>query len=90
MAVRAYIRDVLDEVTVAQVRTGELPLVVTSQSERRDAWLPRIKLDLKQGVPGRGGRHRAGRGGAASPVLFRAPIASAAGPTSACSAETSD
>jgi Rrf2 family protein len=94
VAVRAYIRDVLDEVTVAQVCRGELPLVVTSQSEQPDAWLPRIKLDLKQGpqlgVPGRGGRQGAGRGGAAGPVLFRAPIASAAGPTSARRAKTSD
>jgi Rrf2 family protein len=85
VAVRAYIRDVLDGVTVAQICRGELPLVVTSQSERPDAWLPRIKLDLKQGpqlgVPGRGGRQGAGRGSAAGAVLFRAPIASAPAPT---------
>ena len=85
VAVRAYIRDVLDEVTVADVCRGELPEVVTRQSERSEAWLPRIKLDLQQGpklgVPGRGGRHGLGRGSAAGSTLFRAPAASAARPT---------
>lgn len=94
VAVRAYIRDVLDEVSVAEVCRGELPPVVTRQSGRSDAWVPRIKLDPKQGpqlgVPGRGGRHGAGRSGASGPVLARAPIASGAGPTSAWRPETSD
>ncbi len=94
VAVRAYIRDVLDEVSVAQVCRGELPPVVTRQSGRSDAWMPRIKLDPKQGpklgVPGRGGRHTAVRGGAPGPALARAPLASGAGPTSAWRPETSD
>jgi Rrf2 family protein len=84
VAVRAYIRDVLDEVSVAQIGSGDLPPVVTSQVARPDAWAPRIKLDPKQGpqlgVPGRGGRHRGARGGLAGPILARAPAASGALP----------
>lgn len=94
VAQRAYIRDVLDEVSVADVCRGELPAVVTRQSERPEAWLPRIKLDLKQGphlgVPGRGGRHGLGRGSTAGPTLFRAPAGIASGPTSIRGPETSD
>jgi Rrf2 family protein len=84
VAVRAYIRDVLDEVTVAEVCRGELPPVVTTQAERPDAWLPRIKVDLNQvprlGVPGRGGRPGANHGGASGPELVRAPSGGAPGP----------
>ncbi len=58
VAVRAGIRDVLDEVTVAQVAGGDLPDVVRQRLLRPDAWLPRVKLDPAQspcaGVPGRG------------------------------------
>ncbi len=94
VAVRAYIRDVLDEVSVAEVCRGELPPVVTRQSERIDAWVPRIKVDPKQGpqlgVPGQGGRQGPGRGGASGRMLARAPIASGAGPTSTGRPEAGD
>ncbi|MGO8687142.1 MAG: RrF2 family transcriptional regulator [Candidatus Dormibacteria bacterium] len=83
VAVRSYIRDVLDAVTLAQVVRGDLPPVVTSQTARRDAWVPRIKIDTRLspqlGVPGHGGRQGSGGAGTAGPVA-RAPMAAIAEP----------
>jgi Rrf2 family protein len=94
VAVRAYIRDVLDEVSVAEICRGDLPPVVTRQVERPDAWVPRIKIDPKQGpqlgVPGRGGRQRGGHSDTVGPMLARAPVASGATPTSVLGAEAGD
>lgn len=60
VAVRVGIRDVLDEVTVADICTGELPDVVHQLLARPDAWLPRVKLipgrAPRAGVPGPRGR----------------------------------
>ena len=87
VAVRAYLRDVLDEVNVAQVCSGALPPVVTSQTARRDAWVPRIKIDPQQapasGVPGHGGRQHPGRAGDLGAQVARAPMAGDAGPAAA-------
>jgi len=56
VAVRVGIRDVLDEVTVADICSGELPEVVHQLLARPDAWLPRVKLipgkAPRAGVPG--------------------------------------
>jgi Rrf2 family protein len=56
VAVRVGIRDVLDEVSVADICSGQLPAVVHHLLERPDAWLPRVKLQPGQapraGVPG--------------------------------------
>ena len=94
VAVRAYIRDVLDEVSVAEICRGDLPSVVTRQVARPDAWVPRIKVDPQQGpqlgVPGRGGGQRGGRGGTVGPMLARAPLASGATPTSVPRAKAGD
>ena len=88
VAVRSYIRDVLDEVSLAQVVHGDLPPVVTSQTALRDAWVPRIKIDPRQsphlGVPGHGGRHGDGGAAHAGPELSRAPLAATAVPPTAC------
>lgn len=88
IAVRSYIRDVLDEVSVAQVVRGDLPPVVTSRAEVRDAWEPRIKVDTHQaprlGVPGHGGRHGASGAGLVGSELARAPLAEDAVPSTAC------
>lgn len=51
VAVRVGIRDVLDEVTVADICSGQLPDVVHQLLTRPDAWLPRVKL-----IPGRAPR----------------------------------
>lgn len=84
VAVRSYLRDVLDEVSVAQVCRGDLPRVVTSQTERPEAWVPRIKIDTQQaptlGVPGHGGRQHAGRAGELGAQVARAPMADDTGP----------
>ena len=84
VAVRSYIRDVLDQVSLSQVVQCDLPPVVTSQTARHDAWVPRIKIDTHQapqlGVPGHGGRHGAGRAGQAGPELARAPMGAIAEP----------
>jgi Rrf2 family protein len=88
VAVRSYIRDVLDEVTLAQVVERDLPPVVTSQTVRRDAWEPRIKIDPRQaphlGVPGHGGRHGATEAGHAGSALARAPLDAGSVPPTAC------
>jgi Rrf2 family protein len=56
VAVRVGIRDVLDEVTVADICSGQLPDVVHQLLARPDAWLPRVKLipgkAPRAGVPG--------------------------------------
>ena len=41
VAVRASLRQVLDETTLSQVLSGELPAHVTALNEAPDAWLPR-------------------------------------------------
>lgn len=41
VAVRASLRQVLDETSLAQVLSGELPAHVTLLNEAPDAWLPR-------------------------------------------------
>ena len=41
VAVRASLRQVLDETTIAQVLSGELPPHVRRLTEHPDAWLPR-------------------------------------------------
>lgn len=51
VAVRVGIRDVLDEVTVADICAGHLPEVVQRLLARPDAWLPRVKL-----IPGKAPR----------------------------------
>lgn len=60
VAVRVGLRDVLDEVTVADICSGNLPPVVNQLLARPDAWLPRVKIDPSQaprvGVPGRRAR----------------------------------
>jgi Rrf2 family protein len=93
VAVRSYIRDVLDVVTLAQVVRGDLPPVVTSQTARRDAWVPRIKIDTRlspqRGVPGHGGRHGAAGTPVAGPVA-RAPMAAIVEPGAAARAEQGD
>jgi Rrf2 family protein len=94
VAVRSHIRDVLDQVSVDQVLRGDLPEVVTSETARRDAWAPRIAVDAhqppQQGVPGHGGRHGAGRAGAASPRVARAPTEGSAASATPEGAETGE
>lgn len=41
IAVRASLREVLENVTLAELAAGELPEAVTRLTEPRDAWLPR-------------------------------------------------
>jgi len=41
VAVRACLRDVLDEVTIADVVSGELPAHITALVSKPDAWQPR-------------------------------------------------
>src|ERR1035437_7634410 len=74
IAVRSYIRDVLDEVSLAQVVRGDLPPVVTSQTALRDAWAPRSTAAplAPRGPP------------LAAPEPPRAPLAAAAVPSTAC------
>jgi Rrf2 family protein len=94
VAVRSYLRDVLDEVSVAQICSGDLPRVVTSQTERHDAWVPRIKVDPGQapthGVPGHGGRQHPAKAGDLGAQIARAPMASDAGPAVARRPETGE
>ncbi|MGD0833203.1 MAG: Rrf2 family transcriptional regulator [Candidatus Dormibacteria bacterium] len=93
VAVRSYLRDVLDEVSVAQVCSGDLPRVVTSQTERPEVWVPRIKIDPRQaptlGVPGHGGRQHPGRAGELGAQIARAP-AGETGPVVAPRPETGE